>query len=308
MLRRLRRGKQPRRPRAALRLVGGDRRKMIGERLARRVVQRHEALASAFALDGHHLVVADEHAAREPNQLRDAQARGVKRLEQRVEAERPALGRRLRLPAPPLAPRSRAGSRPRQATGASATAVRASGCRSPSRDRRRAMPSAKQEAEELAHGRELARPRGGGETLAAELGEIGAHSVGRSVARGLPLGGKEGKKLAEVAGVGLDGLRGGAALGHQHVEEQRKLRLVAASGSAFRAQGLRPFRAKANGRRAPRRRDAALPRRARRASAPASHRRARSDGRLADRQARTPRRRAEWCGRSRRRPPPPSTC
>src|SRR6478735_1329739 len=86
-------GEQPPRPGAALRLVGGKRRAMIRERLAGGIVERHEALASAFALDGHDLVVAGQHVAREPEQLRDAKTGGVERLEQSIDAKRPPLGR-----------------------------------------------------------------------------------------------------------------------------------------------------------------------------------------------------------------------
>ena len=60
------------------------------QRFARRFVQRHEPLAAAFALDGEHPVVGGEHVARERDQLRYAQARGIERLERGVEPERAA--------------------------------------------------------------------------------------------------------------------------------------------------------------------------------------------------------------------------
>ena len=47
---------------------------------------------------------------------------------------------------------------------------------------------------------------------------IGGRGLGR-----LAPGGEEGEKLREVARIGVDGVGRGAALGHQHVEEQRKL-------------------------------------------------------------------------------------
>ena len=168
-----------------------------------------------------------EHAAGQANQLRDAQARGVKRLEQRIDAQRPPLGRAFACLLHPLRRRLEQaldlgeGEQLRQGPSELRTVDRRAGIVG-------ADALSQEEAEELTHGRELARPRGGGEPLAAELGKISAHIVSRSVARGLPLGGEEGKKLAQVACVGLDGLLGGAALGHEHVEEQRKLRLVAA--------------------------------------------------------------------------------
>ena len=43
--------------------------------------------------------------------------------------------------------------------------------------------------------------------------------LGRRIERGHALGGKEGEERAQVARVGLDGVSGGAALGHEHVEE-----------------------------------------------------------------------------------------
>ena len=57
------------------------------------IVERHEALASAFALDGHDLVVASQYVAREPEQFRDAKPGGVERFEQSIDTKRPPLGR-----------------------------------------------------------------------------------------------------------------------------------------------------------------------------------------------------------------------
>ena len=205
---------------------------MIGERLAGGVVERHEALAPAFALDGHHLIVAGQHAAREPEQLRDAQAGGVERFEERVDAKRPPLGRTFAC----LLHAMRRGCKQRLDLG-----ERQQFRQRPSELRAvdgragivLAQTFGEQEAVELAHGRKLPRPRRGGETLAAQLREIGADRVGGSVERRLALGDEEGEVLAQVACVGLDGLFGGAALGPQHVEEERKLRLFPFARSAF---------------------------------------------------------------------------
>ena len=63
----------------------------------------------------------------------------------------------------------------------------------------------------------------GASPLLGEAGEKAAQMVGgRGLCR-LALGGEEGEKLREVARIGVDGMGGGAALGHQHVEELRKL-------------------------------------------------------------------------------------
>src|SRR5262245_59249214 len=50
--------------------------------------------------------------------------------------------------------------------------------------------------------------------------------VGRRRLRVLALGGEEGEEIGKVAGVGLDGMGRRAALGRQHVEEERKFRGV----------------------------------------------------------------------------------
>src|SRR5262249_5266160 len=76
-------------------LVGGERREVTVKCLAGRLVEWNQNLPTALALGGHHLIVDAQHVAREPKQLRDAQARGVERFEQRVEAERTAPGRAL---------------------------------------------------------------------------------------------------------------------------------------------------------------------------------------------------------------------
>src|SRR5215470_13521444 len=68
---------EPRRSRAPSHLVGGERRDMVGKRLASRIVERHQTLAPSLALDGHHLIVAGQHVARQCKKLRHAQAGGV---------------------------------------------------------------------------------------------------------------------------------------------------------------------------------------------------------------------------------------
>ena len=75
---------------------------MAAQRFPRRIVERHEPLAPAFALDGEHAVVGDEHLARQGQQLRDAQARGVERFEQRIEPERPPPRHSVCARVPPL--------------------------------------------------------------------------------------------------------------------------------------------------------------------------------------------------------------
>ena len=195
---------------------------MHSQRFARRVVQRHEPLAAALALDGEHPVVGGEHAARERDQLRDAQAGGIERLERGVEAERAAsratLTRRLArlLGGVEQALDLGEGQDLRQGP----AEPRAVDCRA-----RIVVAHAfrEQEAEELADGGELARARGRRETLAGEPGEEAAQLLGRGVGRVLALDGEVGEELREVARIGLDGMGGGAALGAQHVEKQRKL-------------------------------------------------------------------------------------
>src|SRR5215469_18824162 len=62
------------------------------ERLARLWVQRHDALAPAFALDGQHEPVALERAQRQAGKLRDAQARAVQQLKEACEPQSPEPG------------------------------------------------------------------------------------------------------------------------------------------------------------------------------------------------------------------------
>ncbi len=86
-----------------------------------------------------------------------------------------------------------------------------------------AHPLGEQEAEELADGRELPRARGWRETLLGKAGEEAAQMIGGRGLGRLALGGEEGEELGEVARIGVDGVGGGAALRHQHVEKERKL-------------------------------------------------------------------------------------
>ena len=58
------------------------------ERGARRRREGDDALAPALALDGQHAPVAGEHRARQRHQLGHAQAGGVERLDQRMQAQR----------------------------------------------------------------------------------------------------------------------------------------------------------------------------------------------------------------------------
>ena len=162
-----------------LRLVVGDAADGA-QRFARRLVQRHEPLAPAFALDGEHAVVGDEHLARQRDQLGDAQARGVERFEQRVETERAAPRHAV---AARVAPSAAVSSNVSTSAsdrifgngrGSRGLSIAEQGSSS-------RMPSARQEAEELADGRELPRARGGRQTLAREGGEIGAEMIGRGV-------------------------------------------------------------------------------------------------------------------------------
>ena len=126
-----------------------------------------------------------------------------------------------------------------------------------------------QKAEELADGRELPRARGRRQPFAREPGEKGAEMIGRGVCRVLALGRKKGQELGQVARIGLDGVGRGAALGAQHVEK-RAPAPMSPCRAIFASPRLKPFRATANARRAPRSRDAAPRHRARPASAHAS--------------------------------------
>src|SRR4029453_1232241 len=210
------RRKEPDRDAAPFSLIGADRGEMDLERSLRRLVQGYEPLAPAFALDGQYPVVRRQHVARQRDQLRHAQACGI-------EPERAAptdslfgvlarvlggLEQRL-----DLGKREDLGQRPPQ----SRTVDRRAGIA-------RAQALAEQKAEELAYGRELSRAGGRRETFARETGEIGADMVGSRRLDGLALGGEEGEEIGKVAGVRLDRMRGRAALGGQHVEEERKFR------------------------------------------------------------------------------------
>src|SRR5262245_52837734 len=61
--------------------------------------------------------------------------------------------------------------------------------------------------------------------------------VGRRRLRVLALGGEEGEEIGKVAGVSLDGMGRRAALGSQHVEEERKFRGVFPALRASCGQG-----------------------------------------------------------------------
>src|SRR5262245_55932353 len=230
------RRKEPDRGAAPFSLIGADRGEMGLERSLRRLVQGYEALAPAFALDGQHPVVRREHVARQRDQLRHAQARGIERFERGIESERAAppdslfgvlarvlggLEQRL-----DLGKRENLGQRPAEAR----TVDRRAGIAA-------AQALAEQKAEELADGRELSRAGGRRQTFASESGEIGADMIGRHCLRVLALGGEEGEKIGKVAGIGLDRMSRRAALGGQDVEEERKFRGVFPALRASYGQG-----------------------------------------------------------------------
>ena len=63
----------------------------------------------------------------------------------------------------------------------------------------------------------------GAKSLLGKRSEEGAEMIGGRRLGRLAPGGEESEKLREVAGIGIDGMGRGAALGHQHVEEQCEL-------------------------------------------------------------------------------------
>src|SRR5262245_50314845 len=81
------RGEEPDRCTLPLLLIGADCREMRLKRSSRRLVQGYEPLAPAFALNGEHPVVRREHVARQRDQLRHAQARGIERFERGIKSE-----------------------------------------------------------------------------------------------------------------------------------------------------------------------------------------------------------------------------
>jgi hypothetical protein len=78
------RGKQPFRFAIACRTQGGH---IVLEHLAGRPRDRHQPLSAALAGDGHEAAVRHRRADREPDQLGNAQARGIEKFKQAMQPE-----------------------------------------------------------------------------------------------------------------------------------------------------------------------------------------------------------------------------
>ena len=218
----VRRRKQPGRSPTSLRVVRIDGGTIHIERLTRGIVQWNQTLPAALARDRQHAVVGREHGGPKRDQLRHPQARGVERLQQGVEAKRTQPRRSVR---GTLSRFRRRLQQPLDLRQGQNFGKRASKFRAVNGGAGvvRPQPLRQKKAEELTDGGELSRARCGGKPFSAEPRQKCAHHIRASAPRIRPLGGKKGKKGAQVACIGLDRLRGGATLSHEHVEKERQL-------------------------------------------------------------------------------------
>ena len=177
-------------------------------------------LAAALALDGDQRIASAQRMARQRHQLRDAQARGIEQLEQRVHPRG----------AQPLAGRAALDVEALLGDGEQAVDVlhrqdlgQPLALARPFQDLRGivgALALGDEEAMELADRRELARRRRGLEAQGLERREIGAQVVCRGIERRTPACDETCRISRDVAAIGVQRVGRRATLGGDHVEEQ----------------------------------------------------------------------------------------
>src|SRR5579883_150737 len=212
----------------------GARREIGGERLTRRLAQRHQPLLPPLAAHDEEAPVAARRGERQAHELGDAQARAVQQLEKAGEAQ-PFGARHLprgveELPRLLLADelRQRAAQARRVERGGGIVAANA---------------LEDEEAIELPERRETARRAARREAGARELREVAAEIGGRGLFDGAA---EKAREILEIVAIRHEGQLGGAAFGGEHFEKGldmtrgRRRCGVATGGRAARHAGQIP--------------------------------------------------------------------
>ena len=184
---------------------------------ARHLGQRHQALAPALAAHHQEPLLGGPRGAGQGDQLGDAQARGVEKLDQAVHSPGPGrLGGVRRLGGGLLGD----GEQPvdlghREHLGQAAAAL---GPRNRGGGIALGQALRIEEAVEAAHAGQPARRRGALEATRLQLGEVGPDARGLDGAGSKPQARQVAEIVVEIAPIGRERVGGRAPLGGQHVE------------------------------------------------------------------------------------------